>query len=78
MPATLLLIIIGIFMIICTIKKPNFFWNNRKAMPLRNLLGDKAVAIIYIIIGIVAIVFGIYGFFNGGYDMTIFHRRYRG
>lgn len=41
----------GLFSIICTILKPAFYWESRKAKQLRNLLGNTATSVFYILIG---------------------------
>ncbi|WFD08950.1 hypothetical protein [Tepidibacter hydrothermalis] len=68
----LICILIGLFTLICTIKKPNFFWENRKALRMRRLIGDKITSIFYIIIGAfalgggtIALLGGIVGAFAG-------------
>lgn len=68
----IIFILIGLFSIICTIKKPNFFWESRKALRMRKLLGDKITSIFYIVIGAfslgggtIALLSGIFGAFAG-------------
>jgi Flp pilus assembly protein TadB len=56
---SIVLVIVGIFAIICTIMKPRFYWESRKATRLRRLIGDTAASILYIIIGILASGIGI-------------------
>jgi len=68
----IIFILIGLFSIICTIKKPNFFWESRKALRMRKLLGDKITSIFYIVVGAlalgggtIALLSGIIGAFAG-------------
>lgn len=74
MQASIILLIIGAFIILGVMAKPSFFWNHRKAVALRNAIGDKGTFIFYLLIGIGALLFGIYGFLNDGFDMSIFSR----
>ena len=68
----IIFILIGLFSIICTIKKPNFFWESRKALRMRKLLGDKITSVFYIVVGAlafgggaIALLGGIVGAFAG-------------
>ncbi|GAB6088327.1 hypothetical protein [Alkaliphilus crotonatoxidans] len=45
-------ILIGLFAITCTIIRPGFYWQSRKARQLRRLLGDTGASLVYILIGI--------------------------
>lgn len=44
--------------------KPSFYWNARKATRLRNLIGDKATALVYYAIGAIVTVLGLLGQLN--------------
>ena len=54
-----LFILAGIFTAVCTIKKPNFFWEHRKAMQLRKIIGDKATTVFYLALSFILVVFGL-------------------
>lgn len=45
------LLIIGLFILICTIFRLPFYWNSRKALRMRRLVGDTVTFFLYIIIG---------------------------
>lgn len=45
-----LLYIAGGFILICTMKKPYFFWEHRKAIFARKIMGDVGTSIFYYII----------------------------
>ncbi|WP_432664951.1 hypothetical protein R9X47_01650 [Wukongibacter baidiensis] len=55
-----ILIIVGIFTFTCTLKKPNFFWEHRKAKLLRKTIGDKATSIFYFTISLIITVVGLF------------------
>ncbi|SHI57945.1 hypothetical protein [Lutispora thermophila] len=59
MATAVVILFIGLFTTICTLLKPDFYWENRKAVALRKLVGDRIAAIFYLIIGILCIGFGI-------------------
>lgn len=59
MMASVILILVGIFTFTCTLKKPNFFWEHRKAKFLRKIIGDRATVIFYLIISVIATVVGL-------------------
>jgi len=52
-------ILLGIFVIFCTFKKFPFYWEDRKAIFLRKLIGDRGASIIYYTIGLLASIFGV-------------------
>lgn len=60
----ILFMVIGGFILLGTYFKPGFYWNARKAMRLRNIIGDQATAILYYAIGAVLLVLGILGQLN--------------
>ncbi|WP_099192490.1 Imm17 family immunity protein [Tepidibacter mesophilus] len=62
---SLLFILIGLYTIIATIKKPDFFWENRKAKFTRKIVGDKIASIFYMIIGCFISGVGVYLTFAG-------------
>ena len=57
-------IIIGILTILGTYYKPAFYWESRKAVALRRIIGDTATEIFYYIIGIGITVAGILATFG--------------
>lgn len=61
----LFIIGIGLFTIICTYFKPNFYWESRKAVRMRNLLGDTYTSLLYYGIGAVVIGIGIMEIIKG-------------
>lgn len=52
-------IILGIFILVATILKLPFYWNSRKALRARRLLGDTITYFLYLGIGIMIEVIGI-------------------
>lgn len=50
---SIVLLAAGLFAIICTVLKPDFYWESRKAKRLRNLIGNTGTSVLYIVIGIV-------------------------
>ncbi len=60
----IVLVLVGVFALYGTFFKPSFYWENRKARRLRNLIGDKATSVVYYIIGMVAVVIGLLGMLN--------------
>ncbi|HHY78413.1 MAG TPA: hypothetical protein GX498_07925 [Clostridiales bacterium] len=59
MATAIILILIGLFAVICTLLKPTFYWEHRKALILRKLLGDRITTIFYLVLGILLIGLGI-------------------
>lgn len=55
----IILILIGVFTLVCSITKPNFYWNSRKARSMRKFVGDGMTTIIYLVLSIISIVVGI-------------------
>lgn len=55
-------ILIGLFTTICTVTKPNFYWNSRKAQRLRRVIGDTGAMVFYLAIGVFALFIGIKGY----------------
>lgn len=62
MGAGIIILLIGLFITICTLAKPSFYWENRKALRLRRLVGDGITTILYLIIGILCIGISIANF----------------
>lgn len=60
----MLLIVIGIFTLVCTYYKPSFYWESRKAQQMRKLIGDKGTEIMYYLIGLGVLVIGLLGISN--------------
>lgn len=61
----IIFILMAIFTIICTIKKPTFFWEHRKAKLLRKILGNKLTSVFYMLIGIFLFGVGMISLFAG-------------
>ncbi|MCT4604731.1 MAG: hypothetical protein N4A64_01295 [Marinisporobacter sp.] len=59
MNTSIIILLVGIFTIICTLTKPAFYWESRKARRLRRFIGDGGATIVYLIIGIFLIGFSI-------------------
>jgi len=51
----------GIFIAICTWRKPWWFWNHAKAKFLRDLIGDAATTLVYYGVSVASIGYGIWG-----------------
>ncbi|WP_053956105.1 hypothetical protein [Inediibacterium massiliense] len=56
MGMSILILLVSIFTIICTLLKPPFYWESRKAKNLRRFLGDGGATIVYLLIGIFLLV----------------------
>jgi hypothetical protein len=41
---------IGTLLALLTLSRPRWFWENRKARMLRNLIGNEATAVVYLVI----------------------------
>ena len=54
------LILAGLFCWYGTLSKASFFWDSRKAQSLRNLIGDLATKVIYLVLGLVIIGCGLF------------------
>ncbi|WP_442863865.1 Imm17 family immunity protein [Anaeromicrobium sp.] len=55
-----LFLIVGLYFLFGAIKKPNWFWNNRKNTRFRNFFGDRHAYAFYIIAGIICIGLGLF------------------
>lgn len=62
---SILFILIGLYTIIATVKKPDFFWENRKAKVMRKIVGDKIASASYMAIGRFISGVGVYLTFAG-------------
>ncbi len=62
MGGPIILLLIGVFAIICTLLKPPFYWESKKALRLRRLVGDRIATLLYLVIGIFCIVVSIGSF----------------
>jgi len=62
--AAALAITVGIYLIFGALVKPNFFWNSKKAIRLRNSFGDQTAVKIYLSISGLAILIGIFDMLN--------------
>lgn len=54
-----LLISIGAFIMIMTFLKPPLYWESKRTMRLRKLFGDAIANIIYILLSIALIFYGV-------------------
>lgn len=54
----IILLVVGVFTLVMTIKKPDFYWESRKAKNLRWILGDKWTTIFYIALACFMLFFG--------------------
>jgi len=54
-----LLIVIGAFIMVMTFIKPPLYWDSKRTMRLRRLFGDAIANIIYILIAVVLIFYGV-------------------
>ncbi len=52
-------IALGIYVLVCTLAKPKFFWESKKATRLRKSIGDSKAAIVYYIIAGIALIVGV-------------------
>lgn len=52
-------IALGAYVLICTLIKPKFFWESKKATRLRKSIGDSKAAIVYFVIAAVALFVGV-------------------
>lgn len=59
MKGAIYFIIAGSIIGILTLIKPNFFWNHRKALFVRRFLGEIGTTILYLIISIAMLTYGI-------------------
>ncbi|TCO79117.1 hypothetical protein [Marinisporobacter balticus] len=60
MGTSILLLLAGLFAIICTLKKPAFYWESRKARRLRRFIGDTAATFFYMGMGIILVGISIF------------------
>ncbi|MES2559559.1 MAG: tetratricopeptide repeat protein [Bacteroidota bacterium] len=60
MREAIVLMIAGVAIAILTLVKPNFFWNRRKALFVRGILGDAGTTILYLLIAMGMLGFGVY------------------
>lgn len=54
-----ILVFIGVYFIYGVIKKPNFFWESKGAIRIRDIFGYKGATYLYILIGCFCIMLGI-------------------
>ncbi len=54
-------IALGVYVLLCTLIKPKFFWSSKKATRLRNSIGDDKAALVYYVIAAIALLVGILG-----------------
>ncbi|MBU5677686.1 hypothetical protein KQI88_14795 [Alkaliphilus sp. MSJ-5] len=54
-----ILVFIGIYFIYGVIRKPNFFWESKGTIRIRNVFGDNRARSFYILIGSFLIMLGI-------------------
>lgn len=62
--AAYLAIAVGLYLIFGALVKPNFFWNSKKAMRLRNSFGDSMAVKIYMGISILAFLIALLDILN--------------
>ena len=62
---SVLFILVGLYTIIATVKKTDFFWENRKAKVMRKIVGDKVTSVFYMAIGCFVSGVGVYLTFAG-------------
>lgn len=55
----ILFVVLGVVIIILTVLRLPFFWNGRKALRMRRLLGDTITMVLYVGIGIMLSTIGI-------------------
>ncbi len=54
----ILLVAVGAFTIFCTLTKPGFYWNSRRAQRMRRFIGDGATTLLYLVIGAAVFIAG--------------------
>ncbi|QZY55745.1 hypothetical protein [Crassaminicella profunda] len=59
MNTSIIILLVGIFTIICTLTKPAFYWESRKARGLRRFIGDGGATIVYLLLGVFFLGFSI-------------------
>ena len=52
-------IALGVYVLFCTLIKPRFFWESKKATRLRKSIGDSKAAIVYYVIAGIALLVGL-------------------
>lgn len=57
-------IALGVYFLFCILFKPKFFWESKKAIRLRNSIGDSKAALVYYIIVAVALGIGVLSMFG--------------
>ncbi len=62
--ASVVIMLVGLFCIVCSIKEYNWFFNNRKARLVVEMFGKKAAKIFYIFIGAFLLVLGFIALLN--------------
>ncbi len=60
----IVLILIGVFTVVCTLGRFPFYWESRKARSMRRLIGDTGTTILYYFIGGMLFVMGVLAQFN--------------
>lgn len=58
------LFVTGLFLTVCTVLRLPFYWNSRKALRLRRLIGDTLAFFIYLIIGLGVAILGLLDILN--------------
>ena len=59
MGSSILFLLAGLFAIFCTLTKPAFYWESRKAKRLRRFVGDTIATVFYLGIGIFLVGAGV-------------------
>lgn len=61
LPLRMLFVLISVFVLWATAKKPAFFWEHSKARRLRGLLGDVGATLVYVAVALWAAWLGLFG-----------------
>jgi len=57
-------IALGVYILLCTLLKPKFFWESKKAIRLRKSIGENKAAIVYYVIAGIALLIGLLSLLN--------------
>lgn len=60
----ILLLLIGIYFLVGVIFKPSIFWEGRRILRTRGIIGDQKTLIMYAVLSIVMIGVGLWGSFQ--------------
>jgi hypothetical protein len=59
--APLLLILCGLFSIVCALKDYDWFMNSRRAAFILRIFGRRGARVFYVLLGAVIIIFSVFG-----------------